>query len=185
MKLILCVLLTLALPAFATNVHPEHLQVFTDEANKTEQWLRGNTKRFDTFEQFFLTRDHDPYYRTGYIYDMHNERILSYQESLALSPTFDAIVQRFMKGIDIPKRELVAFLNITPPTNGQYFYFYFDSLTQKNGSGRYLWADNPDERGFLVRGMEKRQKAAHIMQAHKSIPWYLIHIPFIGYKPPL
>ncbi|TMO54385.1 hypothetical protein [Pseudoalteromonas phenolica] len=185
MKLILWVLLALSIPAFASNVHPEHLQVFTDEANKTEQWQRGNTKRFDTFEQFFLTRDHDPYYRTGYIYDMHNERVLSYQESLAINPSFEAITIDESKGFNIPKQELVAFLNITPPTSGQYFYFYFDSLTQKNGSGRYLWADNPDRRGFLVRGMEKRQKAARIMQAHKSIPWYLIHIPFIGYKPPL
>ncbi|MEI8654394.1 hypothetical protein P4S57_17700 [Pseudoalteromonas sp. Hal273] len=26
---------------------------FTDKANKIEQWRRGTTKRFDTFEQFF------------------------------------------------------------------------------------------------------------------------------------
>jgi len=185
MKLILCVLLTLALPAFATNVHPEHLQVFTDEANKTEQWLRGNTKRFDTFEQFFLTRGHRAYYRTGYIYDLQAERILSYQESLVLNPSFYEIVQQDMKGVDISQQELAAFLNITLPTNSQYFYFYFDTLTEKNGSGRYREADTPRKRDFLIRGMKMRQTAARIMQAHKSIPWYLIHIPFIGYKPPV
>ena len=53
LKLAFTALLFTHISSFAEVNDAEEMIRFTDKANKIEQWRRGTTKRFDTFEHFF------------------------------------------------------------------------------------------------------------------------------------
>ena len=51
----------------AEQANPEHLSRYTEQAHSIEKWRMGTTKRFDTFEQFFLSRGLRAFQRVGYL----------------------------------------------------------------------------------------------------------------------
>ena len=84
----------------------EKMTHFTDKANKIEQWLRGTTKRFDTFEQFFLNAGGYASYETGYIFDIESEHWLSYEEAIKIAPDLKSILNSEQLNVNITREEL-------------------------------------------------------------------------------
>jgi hypothetical protein len=101
----------------------EEMIRFTDKANKIEQWRRGTTKRFDTFEQFFLNAGGRAYTGAGYLFDIKNNHWLSYEEAIKVAPDLKYLIVNQEYTINITTEELLAFTNIQVPTNTLYLYF--------------------------------------------------------------
>ena len=185
MKVYGCIFFLLYVVSFSTvahNIHPAELVRFTEEANKAEKWNLGTTNRWDTFEQFFLTRGQKAYYRCGYLYDLKNEKILSGEKTIAIAPDLADVVTMKSDDIDVSTKELEEFLNIGLPsiTQHHYVYLYFDIPVRENGD--YEFSDNPDFREHLVKAKTHREKAARVLSAHQDIPKYRIAIPLTGFK---
>jgi|TARA_R100001244_G_scaffold132046_1_gene106716 hypothetical protein len=159
----------------------EKMTHFTDKANKIEQWLRGTTKRFDTFEQFFLNAGGYASYETGYIFDIESEHWLSYEEAIKIAPDLKSILNSEQLNVNITREEFLAFTNIQVPTNTHYVYLYFDTPTAKDGS--YLYSEGGAFTDSLIKAIKRRKSAALTLKKHATIPWYLIEIPLIGFNP--
>ena len=164
----------------------EEIIRFTDKANKIEQWQRGTTKRFDTFEQFFLNAGGHPYTGAGYLFDIKNNHWLSYEEAIKVAPDLNGLLSQQQLNINITTEELLAFTNIQVPANTHYIYLYFDKPVNAQKK-TYLFAahysSDPEVKKLLIKSYERRKRFALTLQKHATIPWYLIEIPLIGFKP--
>ncbi|MBB1432331.1 hypothetical protein [Pseudoalteromonas sp. SG43-4] len=164
----------------------EEMIRFTDKANKIEQWRRGTTKRFDTFEQFFLNAGGRAYTGAGYLFDIKNNHWLSYEEAIKVAPDLKDLIVNQEYTINITTEELLAFTNIQVPTNTLYVYLYFDRPVDAKKK-TYMFAEqysvDPAVEKLLIKNYERRKRFALTMQKHATIPWYLIEIPLIGFKP--
>lgn len=152
---------------------------FTEEANKTENWLFGTTKRFDLYEQFFIKNDIRPTYRSGYVYDIKQEKILSGEEALNLFPKL--IVRPDTPAVKLSKQELTHFVNIAlPQNNDSFIYIYLDVPTLKNGN--YIFSADDSMVAFLEKSMARRKEAAAKAKDYRNLVAYLVSIPHIGSK---
>ena len=59
---------------------------------KTKVGVWGTRNGLTIFEQFFLKRGNDPYYRTGYIYDVPNNTILNYDNAVKVAPKLRPVI---------------------------------------------------------------------------------------------
>ncbi|GEB72606.1 hypothetical protein PC2016_3543 [Pseudoalteromonas carrageenovora] len=168
--------------SFAEIQITEEMKSFTDKANKVEQWQLGTTKRFDTFEQFFLNAGGDAYYQTGYIFDIESEHWLSYEEAIKVAPDLNGVLSQQQLNINITTEELLAYTNIQVPANAHYVYLYFDTPTDPK-DGTYLYSEGGAFTKLLIEANKRRKSAALTLQKHATIPWYLIEIPLIGFNP--
>ena len=154
----------------------EEMIRFTDKANKIEQWRRGTTKRFDTFEQFFLNAGGYASYQTGYLFDIRNTHWLSYEEAIKAAPDLKSVLNSEQLNVNITREEFLAFTNIQVPKNAHYVYLYFDTPTDPE-DGTYLYSESGAFTKLLIEANKKRKSAATLLQKNKAIPWYLIEIP--------
>ena len=167
----------------AEQANPEHLSRYTEQAHSIEKWRRGTTKRFDTFEQFFLSRGLRAFQRVGYLYDVKKGVILKGQEAVSLFPNLKEVLQNDVTEIILDEKALISFVNINLPaqSHSNYLFLYFD--LNVNEQGNYGPSEDPNMRSFLERTVSRRQLAAKLLQAQKTIPWYLIQVPTIGLVP--
>ncbi|MEL0640737.1 hypothetical protein V6260_08975 [Pseudoalteromonas aliena] len=168
--------------SFADIQITEEMKSFTDQANKVEQWHRGTTKRFDTFEQFFLNAGGHAYTEAGYLFDIKNNHWLSYEEAIKVAPDLKDLVTNQKLTINITTEELLAFTNIQVPENTHYVFLYFDAPTDPK-DGTYLYSEGGAFTDALIKVNKRRKRFALTMQKHATIPWYLIEIPLIGFNP--
>ena len=186
LKLAFTALLFSHISCFAVVNDAEEMIRFTDKANKIEQWRRGTTKRFDTFEQFFLNAGGDPYTGAGYLFDIKNNHWLSYEEAIRVAPDLKDLVVNQELTISITTDELLAFTNIQVPANTRYVFLYFDRPVDPI-KRTYMWASlfsvDPEVEELLIKNYKRRKRFAMTLQKHATIPWYLIEIPLIGFKP--
>ena len=182
LKLAFTALLFSHISSFAEIQITEEMKSFTDKANKIEQWRRGTTKRFDTFEQFFLNAGGYASYETGYLFDIRNAHWLSYEEAIKVAPDLKSVLNSEQLNINITTEELLAFTNIQIPASAHYVYLYFDTPTDSK-DGTYLYSEGGAFTDSLIRAIKRRKSAALTLQKHATIPWYLIEIPLIGFKP--
>ena len=61
-------------------------------------------------------------------------------------------------------------------------YLYFDTPTDPK-DGTYLYSEGGAFTKLLIEANKRRKSAALTLQKHATIPWYLIEIPLIGFKP--
>lgn len=181
LKLAFTALLFAHTSSFAEIKITEEMKTFTNQANKIEQWQRGTTKRFDTFEQFFLNAGGYASYQTGYLFDIRNAHWLSYEEAIKVAPNLKSVLNSEQLNVNITREEFLAFTNIQVPANTHYVYLYFDTPTAKDGS--YLYSEGGAFTDSLIKAIKRRKNAALTLQKHATIPWYLIEIPLIGFNP--
>ncbi|MFY8300798.1 hypothetical protein AAEU28_18690 [Pseudoalteromonas sp. SS15] len=175
-------LLASAFSAFANNVHPQDLIRFTDEQNQIEQWRLGTTKRWDIFEDYFLSKGQKAYQRCGYLYDLESEEILSFENSVLAFPELEPVLTDKNSQFSASHSEIEGTFNIVLPDKKKHKYVYIYIDLSVNKEGNYIFSEDPNMRGFLERGKAHRQKAATILKGLKTIPWYRIAIPFISFK---
>ncbi|MBB1377321.1 hypothetical protein [Pseudoalteromonas sp. SR43-2] len=168
--------------SFADIQITEEMKSFTDQANKLEQWQRGTTKRFDTFEQFFLNAGGYATYQTGYLFDIRNTHWLSYEEAIKVAPDLKSVLNNEQLNVNITREEFLAFTNIQVPANAHYLYLYFDTPTDPK-DGTYLYSEGGAFTKLLIEANKRRKSAALTLKKHATIPWYLIEIPLIGFNP--
>ena len=175
-------LLASAFSVFANNVHPQDLIRFTDEQNKIEQWRLGTTKRWDTFEQYFLKKGQKAFYRCGYLYDLESEEVLSHDNAISIYEEIEPVLIDQNSQFSASHSEIEDTFNIALPDKKKhkYVFIYFDLPVKKNGN--YEFSDNPNFRKYLEKAQAHRQKAATILKGLKTVPWYRIEIPLIGFK---
>jgi hypothetical protein len=169
--------------SFAETEITNDMRYFSVKANEIEQWQRGTTKRFDTFVQFFLQAQGIDYYKAGYLFDLHNVKWLSYDEAINVAPSLKDVLNKQKLTVNITLDELITFTNIQLPQKSQYVYLYFDMPTAEDGSGRYMFGGDSSFAKLLVEGVQFRKSAALTLQKHGSIPWFLIDVPLVGFKP--
>ena len=182
LKILLASLLFAHTTSYADVPLTKEMKSFTAQDNKLEQWQRGTTKRFDTFEQFFLNAGGYATYQTGYLFDIRNTHWLSYEEAIKVAPDLKSVLNNEQLNVNITREEFLAFTNIQVPANAHYVYLYFDTPTDPK-DGTYLYSEGGAFTKLLIEANKRRKSAALTLQKHATIPWYLIEIPLIGFNP--
>ncbi|TLX46005.1 hypothetical protein C1E24_15930 [Pseudoalteromonas phenolica] len=160
-----------------------YASTFTDEDNKTEQWQLGTTKRFDTFQNFFLKYGSDAYFRTAYLYDLEKQQWLSYEDAKSLKPALQPILNVQYMDVKLTLAEVVSFTNVDIRDAKRYALFFFDTPIDTGNNNEYLFAGNEVFAKQLKKSIEMRKLAAKLVKQQHDVTGYLIQIPLIGYKP--
>lgn len=180
-RILIALLLTfLCMPI---GIEAREIDKFTDQQNQNENWLLGTTKRFDTFQSFFLERGGQAIFQRGYLYDLEKENWLSFAEAKEVAAALTPILNQEDILVDISKAALVEFVNIDLSNAKRYALLFFDTPIEADGTYMFVGADNDAFNGLLRAGFEKRKLAAKLVRNHSDITGYLIQIPKVGYKP--
>ncbi|MEC8328227.1 MAG: hypothetical protein VX100_19365 [Pseudomonadota bacterium] len=167
----------------STGTNAREIDRFTEQQNQSENWLLGTTKRFDTFQSFFLERGGEAVFQSGYLYDLEKENWLSFAEAKEVAAELTPILNQEDILVDISKAALVEFVNIDLSNSKRYALLFFDTPIEADGTYMFVGADNDVFNVLLRAGFEKRKLAANLIKKNIDVTGYLIQIPKVGYKP--
>lgn len=180
-RILLAFLLTFL--GMSTGIQAREIDKFTEQQNQNEKWFLGTTKRFDTFQTFFLERGGQALFQRGYLYDLKTESWLSFSEAKKVAAELAPILNQQDIQVELSKSALVEFVNINLTPAKRYALLFFDTPIEADGTYYYTGFDNDVYKGLLTKGYEMRKLAATLVKQSEEITGYLIQIPIVGHKP--
>ena len=156
-RILIALLVTFLCMSIGTNAR--EIDGFTEQQNQSENWLLGTTKRFDTFQAFFLERGGEAVFQSGYLYDLEKENWLSFAEAKEVAAELTPILNQEDILVDISKAALVDFVNIDLSNSKRYALLFFDTPIEADGTYMFVGADKMRFKRPVVPGDQLTLKA--------------------------